>query len=64
VTFLVLTPILFEMAVRRRGDAVPYLFACTFVANTASLNLLISNLTNLLLFSQLHLPFLDFVSVM
>lgn len=64
VTILVLTPIIYELAIRRRVDALPYLFACTFVANTASLILPISNLTNLLLFNQLHLRFVEFVSVM
>ncbi|CCF82737.1 ArsB/NhaD family transporter [Nitrolancea hollandica] len=64
VTVLVLTPIVYDLAGRRKVDAVPYLFACTFVANTASLVLPISNLTNLLLFNQLQLRFIDFVQVM
>src|SRR6478752_5424573 len=43
VTVIVLTPIVYTVAVRRRLDPIPFLFACTFVANTVSLALPISN---------------------
>ena len=56
VTVVVLTPIVYSVAIRRRIDALPFLFACTFVANTASLVLPISNLTNLLVYHQLDDP--------
>ena len=48
VTVLILTPIIYALSQRRRLDAIPFVFACTFVANTGSLVLPISNLTNLL----------------
>jgi arsenical pump membrane protein len=64
VTVIVLTPIIYTVAVRRRLDPIPFLFACTFVANTASLVLPISNLTNLLVYHQLDIPFGDFAAAM
>jgi len=64
VTVIMLTPIVYALAVRRRLDALPFMFACTFVANTASLLLPISNLTNLLVYSQLHLGFAAFAARM
>ena len=64
VTVLVLTPIVYALATRRRLDALPFMFACTFVANTGSLLLPISNLTNLLVYSQLGLGFTAFVGRM
>jgi arsenical pump membrane protein len=57
VTVLVLTPIVYALATRRRLDALPFMFACTVVANTGSLLLPISNLTNLLVYNQLGLGF-------
>ncbi len=64
VTVVVLTPIVYSVTMRRRLDALPFMFACTFVANTASLILPVSNLTNLLLYQQFDLNFLDFVRTM
>jgi arsenical pump membrane protein len=64
VTVIMLTPIIYAVAVRRRLDALPFMFACTFVANTASLVLPISNLTNLLVYHQLHLDFIHFAARM
>jgi arsenical pump membrane protein len=64
VTVVVLTPIVYAVTMRRRIDALPFMFACTFVANTASLILPVSNLTNLLLYQQLDLGFLDFARTM
>jgi arsenical pump membrane protein len=57
VTVLILTPIVYALVSRRRLDALPFMFACTFVANTGSLILPISNLTNLLLYAQAGLDF-------
>jgi arsenical pump membrane protein len=54
---IVMTPVIYALTVRRRLDPIPYLFACAFVANTGSLLLPISNLTNLLAFSDLGLSF-------
>ncbi len=64
VTVLVLTPVIYALATRRRLDALPFMFACTFVANTGSLLLPISNLTNLLAYSQLGLGFGAFAARM
>ena len=64
VTIITLTPIVFALTSRRKLDPLPYMFACTFVANTASLILPVSNLTNLLVYSQLHLGFFAFAGRM
>lgn len=47
-TALVLTPIVYMLATRLRLDPLPFVFACAFVANTASILLPISNPVNLL----------------
>ena len=64
ITIIMMTPILFAVTRRRGLDPLPFLFACTFVANIGSLILPVSNLTNLLLVNRLDLPFGDFVRVM
>lgn len=64
VTVIMLTPIVYALTVRRRLDALPFMFACTFVANTASLLLPISNLTNLLVYSQQQIGFFAFAGKM
>lgn len=64
VTVLILTPIVYALTTRRRLDALPFMFACTFVANTGSLILPISNLTNLLVYAQLGLGFDTFAARM
>ncbi|MFN8592005.1 MAG: ArsB/NhaD family transporter [Thermomicrobiales bacterium] len=64
VTVLILTPIVYALTTRRRLDALPFMFACTFVANTGSLILPISNLTNLLVYSGLRLDFGAFAARM
>lgn len=64
VTIIVLTPIVYAVVNRLGIDAVPYLFACVFVANTASLFLPMSNLTNILVYDLLHLSFAHFAAVM
>lgn len=61
---IVMTPVIYALTVRRRLDPIPYLFACAFVANTGSLLLPISNLTNLLAFSDLDLGFGAFAARM
>ena len=57
VTVIVLTPIVYATVVALRVDPLPYLYACTFVANTGSLVFPMSNLTNLLVVDRLGLPF-------
>ena len=47
-TALVLTPIVFVLVTKLRLNPLPYVFACAFIANTASMLLPISNPVNLL----------------
>ncbi|MDA8337213.1 MAG: ArsB/NhaD family transporter [Peptococcaceae bacterium] len=56
-TAVILTPVIYTTAVKLRLDPVPFLYACIFITNTASLVLPVSNLTNLLLTGQLGVPF-------
>lgn len=64
VTVIMLTPIIYAVTRRRRLDPLPFMFACVFVANTASLVFPVSNLTNLLLYETLDLSFARFAAVM
>jgi len=47
-TALILTPIVFVLVTRLRLNPLPYVFACAFIANTASMILPVSNPVNLL----------------
>lgn len=47
-TALILTPIVFTLVTRLKLNALPYVFACAFIANTASMLLPVSNPVNLL----------------
>jgi arsenical pump membrane protein len=57
VTAVVLTPLVCALTKHLRIDGRPWVFACAFVANTASLALPISNLTNILVYELLGVPF-------
>ncbi|HET7035743.1 MAG TPA: ArsB/NhaD family transporter, partial [Thermomicrobiaceae bacterium] len=63
-TAIVLTPIIYGMVVRLRLRPLAFMFAISAIANTASLFLPISNLTNLLLYGALNLDFFRFALVM
>ncbi|HET7477883.1 MAG TPA: ArsB/NhaD family transporter [Rubrobacteraceae bacterium] len=63
-TAIVLTPIVYGMVVRLRLSPMPFMFACVYTANTASLFLPISNLTNLLAYDRFDLGFARFGLVM
>lgn len=63
-TAIVLTPIVYGMVVRLRLSPLPFMFACVYTANTASLFLPISNLTNLLAYDRFDLGFARFGLVM
>lgn len=63
-TAIVLTPIVYGMVVRLRLRPLPFVFACAYTANTASLFLPVSNLTNLLVYNAFDLDFLRFGLVM
>ncbi len=56
-TAVILTPIVLAFVARLKLPARPYIFACAFVANIASLPLPVSNLTNLLFTGAFGLPF-------
>ncbi len=64
VTVVILTPIVYATVVALEIDPLPYLYACTFVANTGSLIFPMSNLTNLLVVNRLDVPFWRFVFLM
>lgn len=63
-TAIVLTPIVYGMVVRLRLSPLPFMFACVYTANTASLFQPISNLTGLLAYNALDLGFVRFGLVM
>jgi arsenical pump membrane protein len=48
-TAIVLTPLVYAAVARRDGNAMPYLYACAFAANTASFGLPFSNPANILI---------------
>jgi arsenical pump membrane protein len=54
-TALILTPIVFTLVTRLKLNALPYVFACAFIANTASMLLPVSNPVNLLAVEKFHL---------
>ncbi len=63
-TAIVLTPIVYGMVLRLRLSPLPFMFACVYTANTASLFLPVSNLTNLLAYDKFDLGFARFGLVM
>jgi arsenical pump membrane protein len=63
-TVVLLTPVVFATAARLRARASPHLYACTHLANSASLLLPVSNLTNLLAFAASGLAFGRFAALM
>jgi arsenical pump membrane protein len=64
VTAIMIAPIVCALVRRARLSPLPFVMACAFVANTASLFLPVSNLTNMLVYSLLHVPFWAFVRLM
>jgi arsenical pump membrane protein len=63
-TVVLLTPVVFATASGLRLPARPHVFACTHLANSASLLLPVSNLTNLLAFGASGLSFGWFAALM
>ncbi|MBO0686449.1 MAG: arsenic transporter, partial [Candidatus Dormibacteraeota bacterium] len=47
-TALILTPVVYSVATRLRLNPIPYLFATTFIADTGSMTLPVSNPVNIL----------------
>jgi len=63
-TVVLLTPVVHDTAVRLRVRPKPHVYACTHLANSASLLLPVSNLTNLLAFSVAGLTLIRFGTLM
>jgi arsenical pump membrane protein len=63
-TVVLLTPVVLATATRVRVRAKPHLYACGHLANSASLLLPVSNLTNLLAFAASGLTFARFAGLM
>jgi arsenical pump membrane protein len=63
-TVVLLTPVVFATAARAGVRPRPHVYACTHLANSGSLPLPVSNLTNLLAFSASGLSFARFAALM
>lgn len=63
-TVVLLTPVVFATAARVGARPRPLVYACTHLANSASLLLPVSNLTNLLAFTASDLSFTRFAALM
>jgi arsenical pump membrane protein len=63
-TVVLLTPVVFTAAARLGARSRPHTYACAHLANSASLLLPVSNLTNLLAFAASGLTFVGFAAVM
>jgi len=63
-TVVLLTPVVHDTAARLRARSKPQVYACTHLANSASLLLPVSNLTNLLAFSVAGLTLIRFGGLM
>jgi arsenical pump membrane protein len=63
-TVVLLTPVVFSTAARVGTRPKPHVYACTHLANSASLLLPVSNLTNLLAFAASGLAFPRFAALM
>ena len=61
---VLLTPVVFITAARLGARPRPHVYACTHLANTASVLLPVSNLTNLLAFAASGLSFTRFAALM
>jgi arsenical pump membrane protein len=63
-TVVLLTPVVFATAARLGARPKPHVYACTHLANSASLLLPVSNLTNLLAFTAAGISFTRFAALM
>ena len=63
-TVVLLTPVVFATAARMRTSPKPHVYACSHLANSTSLLLPVSNLTNLLAFHASGLSFARFAAFM
>ncbi len=63
-TALILTPVVYVLVTRLRLPVLPYLFACTFIADTASFLLPVSNPINIIVMSHYPLDLLTFLRLL
>ncbi|GAB7042700.1 ArsB/NhaD family transporter [Catenuloplanes niger JCM 9533] len=63
-TVVLLTPVVLRAARAMRAPTTPHVYACAHLANSASLLLPVSNLTNLLAFAASGLTFAGFAALM
>src|SRR5689334_7233660 len=63
-TALILTPIIYSLTTRLRLPVLPYLFACTFIADTASFLLPVSNPINIIVLSTFPLDLWTFLRLL
>lgn len=63
-TALILTPIVYVLATKLRLPVLPYLFACTFIADTASFLLPVSNPINIIITSRFPLDLWTFLRLL
>jgi nucleotide-binding universal stress UspA family protein len=63
-TALILTPVIYTLVTRLRLPVLPYLFACTFIADTASFLLPVSNPINIIVTTRFPLDLLTFLRLL
>jgi arsenical pump membrane protein len=63
-TALILTPVVYVLVTRLRLPVLPYLFACTFIADTASFLLPISNPINIIVMSRYPMDLFTFLRLL
>lgn len=63
-TALILTPVVYVVVTRLRLPVLPFMFACTFIADTASFLLPISNPINIIVLSHFPLDLLTFLRLL
>ncbi|HLI68188.1 MAG TPA: ArsB/NhaD family transporter [Ktedonobacteraceae bacterium] len=63
-TALILTPVVYVLVTRLRLPVLPFLFACTFIADTASFLLPVSNPINIIIISQFPLGLFTFLRLL
>jgi arsenical pump membrane protein len=63
-TALILTPVVYVLVTKLRLPVLPFLFACTFIADTASFLLPISNPINIIILSHLPLDLFTFLRLL
>jgi arsenical pump membrane protein len=63
-TALILTPVVYVLVTKLRLPVLPFLFACTFIADTASFLLPVSNPINIILLSHFPLDLITFLRLL